>query len=218
MREDRLVRNISHPFVFTQDYRRFDELPPPNDFPIFSESFSIGKIYIESAEDIVIRNILIQAYFFRSKQAMTNPVKLALIMGDDLEYKLSPNQLLIDSYSGILTPIIPGENPEVSGVDMIHSNPYIAAYQSVLEYGSLPYDYLNPASLSNYRNASAMQLIKDERISQMFLIQGSTYQSPGEIVLKNSNQFRYLYIIPFTPQLQKTMVASSGLINFEVEY
>lgn len=215
---ERSLRNISHPFVFTQDYRRFDELPAPNDYPIFSESFSIGKIYIESAEDIIIRNVLIQAYFFRSKQALTNPVKLALIMGDNLEGKLSTSQLLIDQYTGELSAIAPGEFPNVSPVDMIHSHSYIAAYQSVLEYGGLPYDYLDPASLPNYPQASAMQLIKDERISQMFLIQGATFEAPGEIVLKNSNQFQYLYVIPFTPQLQKTMVASSGLINFEVEY
>lgn len=212
------VRNISNPFVFTQDYRRYDELPAPNDYPIFAESFSIGKIYIESSKDIVIRNILIQAYFFRSKQALTNPVKLALIMGDNLEGKLSSSQLLVDPYAGSFREIGSGEKLAVSAVDMIHSFPYIAAYRGVLEFGSLPMDYKNPASLPNYKNNSAMQLIKNETINQMFLIQGSTFESPGEIVLKNSNQFRYLYIIPFTPQLQQTMVASSGLINFEVEY
>lgn len=195
-----------------------DELDSPNEFPIFSETFSISKIYIESIEEIVIRNVLIQAYFFRSKQALENPVNLAILCGDNIEEKLvTPFNKIIDFAKGTFE-LFPSEYEiYIPPQDMIGSFPYRVGYQAQLEFGTDPQDYLTVTE-SNYFNASANVLLRDETIAQYYLVQGATFSDNREILIKNSNQSQFLYIIPFVPKIQKTLLASSGRINFEVDF
>lgn len=214
----RALKRVSHPFQFTQDYRAYNERPPLDDYPLYSESFSIGKISTKSTHDIIIKNLQIESYIFKSKQALTNPVSLVFIMANNLEGKLFTDKLLLDQNQGFFAEYVPGSRVNVNPVDLVIGNLFNAAYQGVLQYGINPYDYLNnPKPPPNYPNYSAANLVKDSLIGAIFLLNGTTFNNPGEIVIPNSNQYDYLYIIPYTPNLQYTALAASGRVNFEVE-
>ncbi|TGL12431.1 hypothetical protein [Leptospira meyeri] len=210
-----MERRISHPFSFTQDYRSASEDPPP----LYTETFSIGKIDIEKAKNLVVRNVLVQSYFFRSTQALSNPVTLALVLSDNLEDSLNDGFIkLVDYGSGLFAPEnnVPAntEFPELSVADKISRMPTIVCYEDVLEYE----EYTDEDHFSNpqYDFASASKLLLNNSLIDTFLLNGTPYPVPGDIPINNPNGKKYLYIIPYTAKCQRTRVAMSGRINFSI--
>ncbi|EMY62149.1 hypothetical protein [Leptospira terpstrae] len=210
-----MERRISHPFSFTQDYRASSELPPP----IYTETFSIGKIDIEKEKKLVIRNALVQSYFFRSTQALSNPVTLAIVLADNLEEVLNDGfTKLVDYGSGIFAPEnnIPANSPfpELSVADKISRMPTIVCYEDILEYE----DYIDEENFSNpqYDFASASKLLIGNTLVDTFLLNGTPYPVPGDIPIKNPNGKSFLYFFPYTAKCQRTRVAMSGRINFSI--
>lgn len=202
---------IDQVFSFTQSYRRADALPAPNDFAQYSEGFSIAKIDIESRSEIGISNILIQPYFFRSKVPAQNPVTLAFVMADNLEQALNDGlEKLFDFAEGEfpLTPItdFPDELP---AVDQINDYPVRVCYKEIPEIESLE---------ETYPTRCARKLILNENVILRYLVQAGVITSPVVNYFKNTNNKKYLYIIPYVPKIQRTELAISGRISFTLEY
>lgn len=206
------IKTIDQVFSFTQSYRRKDTLPPPDDFSMFSESFSIGKINIEDQPEIAISNILVQPYIFRSKIPAKNPVTLAFIMSDNLESSLNDGlNKFYDPFQGFYpdTPITDFPD-EIPAVDQIDDFPLLVAYSQIPEFDVDE----NP----NYLTHSARKLLLDETVIQRYLIQSGVISTPTIKFYKNTNNKKYLYIIPYAPAIQKTELAISGRISFTLEY
>lgn len=203
---------IDQVFTFTQSYRRQDFLPAPNDFPMFSESFSISKINIDKQSEIAISNMLIQPYFFRSKVPAQNPITLAFLISDNLEDALNDGlPKYIDNFEGNYgsTPItdFPDELP---ALDQINDFPYLVAYKEIREF--------DLSSNPNYLQHSARKLLLDETVILRFLLQSGVISTPTIKFFNNTNLRKYLYIIPYVPKIQQTELAVSGRISFTLEY
>ncbi len=207
------MRRISLPFTFTQDYRAASEEPPP----LYTESFSIGKVDIAKSKRLTIKNILIQNYIFKSTQALSNPVKLALLLSNNIEKKLNDDFIkLVDFGIGYFDPedtVAPGEPfPRIATQDIITSFPTIVCYEDIHEYETYidENDFENP----QYLSASAYKLLDENSLIDQYLISTTNISNSEEIEIHNPQGRKYLYIIPFTPCVQRTRVANSGLINF----
>lgn len=202
---------IDHIFTFTQSYRRQDAFPAPDDFPQFSESFSISKINIQSQSEIAISNMLIQPYFFRSKVPAPNPISLAFVMADNLEQALNDG---LSKYVDLFQGVYPGspitDFPEIPAVDQIDDFPLLVAYKEIPEFDLS----LNP----NYIQHSARKLFLDETVILRYLVQSGVISTPTIQYFKNTNLKKFLYVIAYTPKIQQTELAVSGRFSFTLEY
>ncbi|MDZ4726555.1 MAG: hypothetical protein SH817_10375 [Leptospira sp.] len=206
-------RRISLPFSFTQDYRAASEVPPP----LYTETFSIGKIDIEKSKRMIIKDGLVQNYFFRSTQALTNPVTLGLILSDNLELQLNDGfTKLLDIGTGLFTEtVLPNTPfPGIKPSDKIARLQSIVCYEDILEYET--YVDENDFSDPQYELASASKLLMNNSTVDTLLLNGTTYPVPGEIEIYNPSGKRFLYLVPYTPKLQRTRVGTSGRFNFTI--
>lgn len=209
-----IYKNIIAPFAFTQSYRERDQQPAPDNYPMYSETFTVSKIRIDASELISIRNVLVQMFQYTTKRGLDNPPKLLLFMSDEsTENEFNGNSSftrLVDSRAGIFSSFL---NISIPPADSIIDNPYRLAYYQVYEY---PGDDTNQPP--NYENASAYYHLIGKQACGSYIIAGNTFSSSSEILITNKSRYNYLYIIPFTPKLQKTEIAVSGQINFDMEY
>jgi len=213
--------NISFSFLFTQSYRRQGEQAPPNDFPKYTETGSIGKIDIEHSQEIRISRPLFMTYYFRSKLALENPVTMAFFLADgEIESLLDvPFQRQVDPKVGFYSiDCLPDDPvPSVISEQMQAGYPYRMAFVDIPEFSDFP-DNLVP----NYPEASFSKLIYDRthtvKLANLYLVQSNTFASNEDVFIQNPNRLKYLYLICFLPKLQKTEVALAGRVNFLLEY
>ncbi|TGN09766.1 hypothetical protein [Leptospira ilyithenensis] len=211
---------VSHSFSFSQSFRRENQKPSPDEFPMYSETFSLSRVPIEKSKQVRVSRPLILPYFFRSKLALDNPVNLAFIFADSLEDSLSDGfNKLVDANEGKLNQVIaPGEPiPEIPDHPMQKGFPYRVAYQGVPEYSDYP-DMLE----ANYFHASASKLVLPSnlaaQVANIYVIQAGSFSSNEDILFQNPNQYSHLYIVPYLPKIQMTEVGVAGRCNFQLEY
>ncbi|MDF3822208.1 hypothetical protein P3G55_20055 [Leptospira sp. 96542] len=187
-------------------------MPSPDDFSQFSETFSISKIDIDGKSKIGISNILLQPYFFRSKVPAQNPVTLAFVMADNLEYALNDGlpKFLDPSIGYYLTDPISDFVNELPALDQVDDYPIRVAYRDIPEF--------DDHGVSNYLTHSAKKLLLNENIIRRFLLQAGVIESPVINYFRNTNNKKYLYIIPYVPRIQRTELAMSGRISFTLEF
>lgn len=213
-------RQISLQFGFSQDYRRQDQLPSPDEFPIYSETATISKINIQDSRLVRISKPSFQIYGFRSKLALSNPVSIAIIASnEDLEDLFKdPFVKLFDDKNGIYdTAIAPNSNlPQLLTEEIQKDDPYRIAYSQIEEFSDYPTNLIE-----NYKLASFRKIVLDTYINkevlQIYSVQSDSYQSQDELLFKNSNNYSFIYLIPYVLRIQKTQVAVSGRLSFMLE-
>lgn len=212
-------RQISVQFGFSQDYRRQDELAFPNEFPIYTESSTISKINIQDSRIVRISKPSFQIYGFRSKLALSNPVSLAFIAAnEDLESLFNDNYFKrFDDKKGIYEDLLPNTNlPQILTEQIQKDDPYRVLYKEIEEFADYPSN-----ETENYPNASFRKIVLDtsinKHIMQVYSIQSNSYQTDDEIILKNSNNYSFVYLIAYLLRLQNTQVAASGRCSFMIE-
>ena len=206
------MQKVSHPYSFIQSYRSLGEEPPPNDFPLYNESFSLAKMRIEGLSKILISNLVIQPQNSKNKRSAPNPVSLALLTCDenDIEYILTDEfEKYIDNETGSFdTYIAPDERfPDIP---------------SRLTHNGLEFrvNYYDVAESDGYNNASAYKIIRALNHKIIYTIsaqQGHLY-IPETLEFDNTNRAEFLYMIPFVPQIQRAEVGVTGRINFDIDY
>jgi hypothetical protein len=203
---------IDQVFTFAQSYRRKDTFPSPDDFSMFSESFSISKINIESQKEIAISNMLVQPYFFRSKIPAQNPITLAFIMSDNIEFSLNDEiPKFVDFFKGEFPEIaITDFFESLPALDQIDDFPLIVAYQGIPEFDNL--------GNSNYLQHSARKLLLNEDIILRYIVQSGIISTPTIKYFNNTNLKKYLYAIAYVPKIQNSELAVSGRFSFTLEY
>lgn len=212
---------ISHAFSLTQSYRRQDERPAPDDFPRYTETASISKVAIDKAPLIKIINPLIMPYYFRSKLALENPVQLALILANSniedlfIDDYTKEIDMSVGKYDLIINPGIP--IPEIPSESLQTNFPFRICYFEIPEFDDFPTN-----SIPNYEEATTNKIVLSRSIKKqvvaIYIIQSNTFATNDIIEVENTNDFEFLYIVPFLPKIQGTEVSVSGRINFGLEY
>jgi len=190
------TREISHPCVLTQSY-------DPVNFK-YSETLSIAQINLSRGIKTVLSGLLIQGFYFKTLNAIDTPVSLCVAVGsvnltDYLKKKHNPGvvALQVDNKTGIFETYSPGVNDEKMEISLSDINPYRPhkfAFYNIAE--------------ASYDQNSALDIIKQLRVKETFLAQGTTYDlGKGEIEI--DEQAKFLYLIPFIAGLKKTEIACS---------
>lgn len=217
-----MFKVVNHPFSFNQDYRKQDQSPSPDEWPMYTEAFSISKISIEGSKQVRIKTPLITPYFYRSKLAIENPIVLAFAFANDLESLLvNDKQKLVDAGSGVFNTLVsPNEKlPPIPDHELEPRMPYRVAYYMMPEFSDYPTnDVPNYPAYSSNRLVSQDDAQKVSRLVDMYLVQAGIIPSPLDFTYDNPEGYSYLYIWPFLPKIQQTQCAASGRFSLILEF
>lgn len=213
-------KTISLQFGFSQDYRREDQLPAPDNFPMYSETSTISKVHIGNSRIIRISKPNFQIYGFRSKLALQNPVTMAMLLANEnIEDILAdPFEKLVDDKKGKYNIVLPPNTrpPQILSEQIQTTDPYRIAYQEIPEFADFPTN-----SIENYPLGSFGKLIlsgnTNKEIIQCYSLQSDSYQSMDELLVYNTANYEYIYLVPYLLRLARTQVAISGRVSFMLE-
>jgi hypothetical protein len=190
---------ISHPFVYSQSYLQDDEGNPV----MYSESFTIGKISIEGIRKIQISNLKQFLGTAWKKSSSDVNVKIALILGDEIELDSYDSQLLINRYVDLLeVPVEPTDCLVTAGNTLEFPTRFI--------YNQIPI-----SDVSEFSNLSSYYKLAIQNNYNFPLIR----EAPdviNNLIIENTKDNKYLYIITFCSQLTKTELWYSGNIQFKL--
>ncbi|GBF49400.1 hypothetical protein LPTSP4_09130 [Leptospira ryugenii] len=216
-----MLINVSHAFIFTQSFRRENELPAPDHFSRYTETASITKVNIEKARNLKISNPLFMTYYFRSKLALENPVQLAfLLANENIESVYNDDfDKIIDPNIGIFNTLISANSdiPQIAPEALQTNFPFRINYKEIPEFADFPAN-----SQNNYLEATTGKIVLSRKVKKqlvgVYIVQSNTFSSTEEILIENTNDYEFLYIVPFLPKIQQTEIAVAGRVNFTLEY
>ena len=213
--------NLSHKFSYSQSYRRRDERIAPDDFSRYTETATISKVYVEKAKEIRIVNPLFMITEFRSKISLENPVEFAFFLANE-----NIESIFNDSYQKFIDPnagryntiVAPNEPiPMINPAVLQAGFSYRIGYFEIPEYSDFPDD-----TEENFPFASTSKIMFDARIQKqlaaIYTIKSVSFATNEQFLIKNTNGYEYLYLIPFIQKIQNTEIALAGRVNFQLEY
>lgn len=213
---------VSHQFVYGQSYRRQDQLPPPDDFPRYTEFSSITKVSVEKAKSVRVSNPVFMVNTFRSKLAVRTGVQLAMFLANEnIEQVFNdPFQKLLDPNLGAYgITLNPNEEfPNIIRPEVVQSQePFIICYDVIPEFADFPTN-----SVNNRLEAKTSKIVLDNsqkrQLVSIHQIQSATFSTNSDIVVENTDGFEFLYLVPYIDLLQRTEITVSGRVNFMLEY
>lgn len=190
-------RHISQPFVYSQSYQ-VDDMSNPS---MYTESFTLNKIYIEGIKNIQIRNLKQFVLNEWKKNSPSSSPKLGFIFSDNLEESVwNTNYLYLTDNINVVKPNNVTET--IQAPTDRTENIFRFVYREVPISNFGDFKNLNSfnSSYNNFFNFPINKNVSDV-INQ-------------EINFENSNYSKYLYIVSYCPELLQGEFYFSGNLNF----